>query len=448
MSRRGGWWNDPRVPFDPARCPFFYGWVIVAAATMGIVFSIPGQTMGFSVFTNILIRELGLTRVQLSAAYCVGTVMSGLTLPLLGRLFDRFGARRMVVASAATTGVVLLYLSQLRWVLAFLNQLLGAWVSATVLSFLVILIGFYLIRAAAQGVLTMTSRNVVGKWFDYHRGTALALSGVVTSFAFSIAPWGLNRMIGWFDWDGAWFVMGVATLVVMVSFGWVFFRDNPEECGLVMDGVAHTRERKAHVDTVIFRDYTREEAMRTWSFWVFNLTFVFIAYLHTAFTFHIESIGEAAGRKAEEVFALFVPMSVVSVSVNLLSGWLSPRTRLKVHVMAMNVATLVGVIGLVALESAWGKWALVLGNGVAGGFFAALTGIVWPRFFGRRFLGAISGVAMASMVIASGVGPLLFGMAYQFSGSYDAVLAWSCLWPAALVIGAFWADNPQRKGDE
>ena len=42
--------------------------------------------MGFTVFTDVLMKELGLTRVELSLAYCLGTVGSGLTLPWLGRV--------------------------------------------------------------------------------------------------------------------------------------------------------------------------------------------------------------------------------------------------------------------------------------------------------------------------------------------------------------------------
>ena len=91
---------DPKFPFRPDKFPFFYGWVIVLAGTIAVIFSIPGQTMGFSVFTDILIEELGLNRVQLSTAYCVGTVVSGLSLPYFGRLYDRIGARRMIVYSA------------------------------------------------------------------------------------------------------------------------------------------------------------------------------------------------------------------------------------------------------------------------------------------------------------------------------------------------------------
>ena len=82
-SNASGFWGV-RTPFAPSACPFFYGWVIVFAATLGTIASIPGQTMGFTVFTDVLMEELGLSRVELSLAYCLGTVASGLTLPWLG----------------------------------------------------------------------------------------------------------------------------------------------------------------------------------------------------------------------------------------------------------------------------------------------------------------------------------------------------------------------------
>ena len=126
-----------RTPFAPSKCPFFYGWVIVFAATIGSIFSIPGQTMGFSVFTDVLIEELGLTRVELSSAYCLGTVASGLTLPWLGRLLDRWGERRMAFASVLATGLVLFYLAKCD----VLSQTLGHVLPSGIAAFVVISIG-------------------------------------------------------------------------------------------------------------------------------------------------------------------------------------------------------------------------------------------------------------------------------------------------------------------
>ena len=149
-----GFWGV-QTPFAPRLFPFFYGWVIVFAATFGAIFSIPGQTMGFSVFTDLLMKELDLTRVELSLAYCLGTVDSGLTLPWLGKVLDRWGERKMAVASVFATGLILFYLAKT----GPLSRSLGNVLPAGIAAFLVISVGFYLIRAAAQGVLSMTGHG-------------------------------------------------------------------------------------------------------------------------------------------------------------------------------------------------------------------------------------------------------------------------------------------------
>ena len=435
---------DPGFPFSPKRFPFFYGWIVVFAGTLAVVFSIPGQTMGFSVFTDVLIQELGLTRVQLSMAYCIGTVISGLSLPYFGRLYDRLGARRMIVYSSFATGLVLLYLSQIKNTLFLLDGILP--VSSTILAFFIITLGFFMIRASAQGVLTMTGRNAIGKWFDHHRGKAFALSGVVTAFSFSYAPRALKWMSDQFGWSGAWAVLGIITIIFMAGLGWLLFRDNPEECGLLMDGnESGLKAKKMHKDAISHIDYKLSNALKTWPFWAFNLSFTFISLYTTAVTFHIISIGSSHGRDELEVIGYFVPMAVVSVTSNILMGFISSRTRLKYLLAIMNAAIFFSVIGVVYLDTSHGVLMYVIGNGIAGGGFACLSGIVWPRFFGRKWLGAISGVGMSSMVIGSGIGPLLFGAFYAVTGNYISVL-WICsAVPALLFFGCSWADNPQSK---
>lgn len=186
-SAASGFWGV-RTPFAPSACPFFYGWIIVFAATLGTIASIPGQTMGFTVFTDVLMDKLGLTRVELSLAYCLGTVASGLTLPWLGRVLDRWGERKMAVASTVATGLILFYLAAS----ASMSHGLGRVLPAGLAAFLVIGFGFYLVRAAAQGVLSMTCRNAIGKWFDHRRGLAMAISSILVSFSFRCPPNGLS----------------------------------------------------------------------------------------------------------------------------------------------------------------------------------------------------------------------------------------------------------------
>lgn len=442
MSNSRFWFPD--FPFQPKSSRVFYGWWIVVVSTIGMLFSIPGQTMGFSVFTEILMEELGLSRVALSAAYFVGTVASGLTLPWMGRLYDRFGGRKMAVYSVLATALVLFYLSGV----AKIQGLLGAEVSSRlsfVAAFILIGLGFYLVRLAAQGVLTMSCRNLVGKWFDRKRGMAMALSGIIVSFAFSAAPKFLDLLIERYGYEWAWGLLGIVSLCFMMPLAWLVFRDSPEECGMIMDGEATAGDEEENPDMIIDHEFTRAEALKTFSFWAYCLSFSFFSFFSTAFTFHIVSIGDEFGFAKSDIISLFVPMAVVSVSVSLFCGWINPRTRLKWILLAMNIGGLIGAVGLMKLDSAAGEWAYVIGNGLCGGAFLALLGLVWPRFYGRKWLGSIAGANMSLIVVASGIGPLLFGLSKQGFGSYFPVLVFSAAIPAVLMIASFWADNPQRR---
>jgi hypothetical protein len=83
-------------PFKPSKLPFFYGWVVFICSTLGVIFSLPGQTIGLAVFTNSLIDVLALSRTELSIAYLLGTVISSLFLARAGRWYDILGGRVMI----------------------------------------------------------------------------------------------------------------------------------------------------------------------------------------------------------------------------------------------------------------------------------------------------------------------------------------------------------------
>lgn len=83
----------PNFPFSPAKFPIFYGWVILVASVLGVITSIPGQTIAVSVFTDHLIAATELSRLDLANAYLMGTLTSGCLLPFGGKLQDRLGAR-------------------------------------------------------------------------------------------------------------------------------------------------------------------------------------------------------------------------------------------------------------------------------------------------------------------------------------------------------------------
>jgi hypothetical protein len=139
-------------PFSPKKFPFFYGWVVWGFSTLGILFSIPGQTMGLAVFTDSFIEVLGLSRTELSLAYLIGTVGSSLFLARAGRWYDIFGGRTMITIASVALSLMIIYVSYVDILSASLGG--SVW-----LSFTLIMIGYFGVRFFGQGVLTSCSRK-------------------------------------------------------------------------------------------------------------------------------------------------------------------------------------------------------------------------------------------------------------------------------------------------
>ena len=97
-------WNN--FPIKPSKFPFFYGWVILFAGTVGILMSAPGQTMGVSVFTDYLIDAIDISRNNLSLAYMIGTVASSFILVWAGKMYDKYGARVVGVVISVCLGFI------------------------------------------------------------------------------------------------------------------------------------------------------------------------------------------------------------------------------------------------------------------------------------------------------------------------------------------------------
>ncbi len=445
LKEPGGVWN-PNFPVRPRAFPLFYGWVVAVVATIGICASMPGQTIGVGVFKTRLMEALGLSSMQLSLAYMLGTLCGALFLGMGGRFFDRVGGRKALVYSVVALGSVLLGLSFIDQVSVLAGHLPLLNVYVWLPAFVCLSIGFALLRYTGQGMVTLSSRAILGKWFERRRGIVTAFSGAVVSFVFASSPLGLEHLIRLFSWQGAWFFLALCMLFVIAPLFWVFARDNPEECGLEMDGGAAKTVRKVNPDSEIHVDYDRAQAVRTYSFWAFTLMLGLSALAITAYTFHVLAICSELGVSADYILKLFVPTAVVSVASGFFLSWLTDLSFIRIKyilmVMAVSSSIAYACVGLGHYPSV--GWLHVLSHGIAGGCFMSLASLVWPRFFGRAHLGEISGLFLSINVVASAIGPFLFNFSESLFGSYRYAFNVCAGIAVLLAVAAFWADNPQR----
>jgi len=430
-------------PFSPSKLPFFYGWVILVAGTIGILMSIPGQTMGVSVFTDNLIEDLGITRNHLSLAYLFGTLVSGLLITRAGKLYDKYGARVMAFISGVMLGLMLVYLTRIDRLVEAMQQ--WKWLSPALVTFILLAVGFWGIRFFGQGLLTMVSRNMVMKWFDKRRGLANAVLGIFTALGFSVAPKVLNQIIERLEWRGAWILLAILVGTIFAIFVLLIYRDNPEDCGCKADGKMPARAGRKRPPSLPDRDYSLKEARRTIAFWSFTLALSLSALYISGLTFHIVSVFETAGLTKAKGIGIFIPTSVIAVVVQFSCSYASDYIRLKYLLILFMAGMLSTAFGLTLLgDQDWAYWVILGGNGIIWGLWSVLIGVTWPRFYGLKNLGAISGYSLSWTVIGSALGPYLFSLSADLTGSYDLV-AWVCVGLSVLLfLLAFKADNPNE----
>ncbi|MBN2685628.1 MAG: MFS transporter [Pontiellaceae bacterium] len=431
--------RSDQIPFSPARWPFFYGWMILFWGVIGVVLSAPGQTTGVTAFTEPLLTSLHIKRVDLADAYLIGTVASSLLLTPAGKLFDRIGARWMGFLSSLMLGIVLLLLSQSARAFAPLSRMLPSRYAV------LLLFGslFFLLRFSGQGVLTMTSRNMIMKWFDRHRGLASGITGAATAFGFSYVPKSFHHMIEATNWSTTWWVLGIVMTAACAPLLLLFFRDNPDDCCLVPDGKALPKYATNKAET--HHEFTLAEARRTWTFWAFALTIATQALVLTAVGFHMESIFTNIGMDKKTGYDMLPPAAAISVIINLTGGWLSDRVKLRWFLTTMLLAMSTYLMGFVFLRPGPIYWLIICAYGLSNGMFGILMSLTWPRYFGRKHLGAISGLCMTLMVVSSALGPALFSRSLEFIGSYRAAFIGCLCLALLLLLGSFRARNPQQR---
>ncbi|MBS0010322.1 MAG: MFS transporter [Bacteroidales bacterium] len=431
------------IPFKPVKWPFFYGWVVIFAGIIGIIMSIPGQTIGVSVFTDALIGALEIGRVNLSTAYMIGTILSGLCIPWSGRMYDRYGVRPVILIAGILMGLTLIYLSRIADLALFTSVKLS-FIDPGIIAFILITAGFFSLRFFGQGVLTMTSRNMVMKWFEQRRGFANAIVGITISFGFSYSPQVIDSVIQHSSWQDAWKLFGLVSLG-FVLFAFIFFRDNPVMYGLVPDGYKKDRKKSSSPNLPLLKEYTLKEARSTYSFWIFNISLALQAMYITAFTFHIISVFEANGYDHNDAITIFLPTSVVAVAFHFFGSWLSDYMKLKYFLLLQVCGMLISMSALIFLNlSPAMRWVLIIGNGIMQGMFGVLSAVTWPRFFGVKHLGAISGYVMSWIVIGSALGPFIFSLSFRWTGQYDFAASVCIVIALVLFILALKADNVNR----
>ena len=402
---------------------------MLAIASLAMFASGPGQSHTFSVFLLPISEDLGISRTSVASAYAFATLVAAFGLPHVGRLVDRHGVRTVLIGVGVAFGTA---------AVAF-----GA-----VNGFVLLTLGFAALRFFGQGSLMLCAGNLASQWFDRRRGIALSLTMLGFSMSVAVHPPLAQWLTDAFGWRTAWVAMGVATWLLLLPPVLLLVFDRPEVLGLRPDGPAKdtaTPRPEAPRDGAVV-GLSLPEAKRTGAFWIILASNCSFSALVTAMFFHQVSVFGAQGLDTATAASMFSISAVIMVIATPVVGILLDRYPTKPLYAAALLSVGVSLVAMSFVSDLRSAIVFSVLFGVANAAMHAHFTFVWPKFFGRRHLGSIQGVAQMGAVIGASVGPIPLGLGYDHLGGYGGTLVALAAIPVACAVAVAFMRAPHPDG--
>lgn len=376
-------------------------WPLVFSAMAGLSFGgLPAASLGL--FMGPLNAEFGWSSAQVSAGMTVMAVVSLLLAPLAGAVLDRFGSRRVALPGLALSGAAfaafaLMSGPYLQW--------LAAW--------LVLSLAMLFIRM-------MVWNRAVASAFTAARGMAVAVLLTGLAVGQAAVPPLTNWLIETVGWRSAYVALGLGWTGLAFVLVALFFRERapvaPQAGNATLPGL------------------TLREALRDKALVKIGIATALQTGLAAAVAIHLVPLLVSSGLDRTTGAALAGVLGLCSLVGKLFNGWLIDRyTSGLIPFTAFSLPA----VGYVLFWQGEGSLPMLAAAaaiaGYSGGASLHMTNYLATRYAGLGHFGKIFGVISSMMGLAAGISPLVAGLIFDSTGSYDLLLIAGI--PLALVAG-------------
>ena len=385
----------------------YYGWVIVAASS-GIGFANAATAIGIlTIFVTPMSQEFGWTRTELAGATSLGALLGAALAPISGRIVDKLGSRVLLTLGGLIVAVSCSYLA----------------ISQTLIGFYV---AFTLARIADQGLIKIGTAPAVGKWFSKFRGRATGIILFSESAGMTIMAPIVQLVIINYSWRTAWLMLGGGMLIVgAIPCAWLI-RRQPEDIGLLPDGIQSDSEIKNDAVKIIESDPSTNSdtpfhfILRSGSFWLIIASLFLVSSGMSGIGLHLVPHLIQQGLEPMKAVGTISIMSITGASGALFLGFLSERLSPKYLLSGVYLLGAGSIMVLINTDSLTGTYTFAVLHGITGSGVNLLTPLLWAHVYGRNSLGSIFGISRAAQVAGFAVGPLISGIVYDNTNSYQA----------------------------
>lgn len=381
---------------------FAGAWRVLAASLIGLGFgTVPLVVNSVGFAFPLLQQETGWTLTQLSAGLLIYGLATAALAPFCGALTDRFGVRRIALASLVAVPLV------------FAGFAPFASISLTVYYLM-----WVLLAVAGVGSMAIVWSRAVNLWFVRGRGLALGILLMGTSLAAITIPQVAVRAAAESGWRGVFVLTAGLPLLLAFPLALRWFR------------APASHETPAPVDAAGRHvGLTTREALKSRPFWLLWTSILMVSLAYAGAHVHLPGIVARHGLPASTAADLLGVLGVAVVIGRLGAGILLDRfwgPAVCFPLLLLPVASCWLLMGSGSDFAALALAAALLG--IATGAEGDLLAYLASRYFGLRSFGQIAGLLYVPLGLAHAASPLLYAASRDLSGSYDSMLV------AAMVL--------------
>ena len=386
----------------------FFGWWVVLASIIGLCGGVASLVLWtFGVFLKPLTAEFGWSRTQVSAAVLFSTVATVIVAPILGRLVDRIGARRIALPSFVLLGLTFASFSLLQGSIAVYYAL------------------FAIIAVLGAGTSSIVYSRVITSWFDRRRGIALGLALAGVGLGAFVMPLLGQALIDALGWRKAYVALAALVVAIVLPLNWLLLRDDPQALGQYPDGIvpdgATTRPDPAAV-LAQQPGLGSAEALRSPVFWSMAIAFGLAGFAVTGPMLHLVAMLSDRGMSPATAAAASATVGLALLGGRVLAGHLMDRFFAPYVAVGFVLGSAIGLLALAAGASGPLAFAAAVLIGLTAGAEIDVIAFLSSRYFGLRCFGEIYGWQYAAYSAAAGTAPIATAIGFDATGSYEGVL--------------------------
>ncbi|TPO03319.1 MFS transporter [Mesorhizobium sp. B1-1-5] len=379
-----------------------YRWVIVAAGALMTCVAL-GAMFSLAIFLEPMSLDTNWSRTGISSAMTLNFLVMGLGGFAWGAIYDRVGARPVVLAGAVLLGLSLV-------------------VASRATSLLVFQLSYGVIVGLAASAFFAPMIALTTAWFYTNRSLAVSL----VSAGMGVAPMTISPFARWlitaYDWRTAMFDIGVMAWVLLLPA--VLLVRQPPAAVAASDGTPApvTDDRGMSVG----------QALRSPQFIVLGLTFFACCAAHSGPIFHMVSYAMSCGVAPMAAVSIYSVEGLAGLGGRVLYGVLGDRLGVKpvlVTGLAIQGLVIAAYLTVGQLEQ---FYLLAVIFGATYGGVMPLYAVLAREYFGLRIIGTILGAATMLSSLGMSLGPLAGGMIYDATASYH----WLFIGSALIGLGA------------